>query len=330
MSTSRPIRDGDIEIRSLRAFVAVAEELSFTRAADRLSIAQQAISREIRRLEDLLGTRLFVRTTRRVTLTADGERLLRRARDLIAIHDELVDAVGSSSRPIVIDLLSEGRLTGPRILDAVRSAAPDREFRGRYGHGLGAAVRQLQTGELDIALGRARRRAYRLPDGIATRLVRWEPLGVLLPSTHPLARLEAVPVAALAGMEIDVDPADPAAPEWSDLVIQFLELSGARPTAPHLAAIGLENQADHLVRQGIPILTGVDQAALPGGVLRPLVDPVPLFPWSMLWRRGLDAGVLRVVSQAVTALGTEHGWLQVPSDAWVPRPESSRSKQPRA
>ncbi|HEX6867517.1 MAG TPA: LysR family transcriptional regulator, partial [Candidatus Limnocylindrales bacterium] len=275
MSTRPPIRDRDIEIRSLRAFVAVAEELSFTRAADRLSIAQQAISREIRRLEDLLGRPLFVRTTRRVTLTADGERLLLRARDLIALHDQLVDAVGATDRPVVLDLLSEGRLTGPRILDAIRSAAPEREFRGRYGHGLAAALRQLLTGELDIALGRARRRGGRLPDGIATRLVRWEPLGVLLPATHPLASLDAVPVGALAGMEIDVDPADPAAPEWSDLVVQFLELSGARPTAPHLAALGLENQADHLVRQGVPILTGVDQTALPGGVLRPLVDPVP-------------------------------------------------------
>lgn len=329
MNTKRPIRDGDVDIRSLRAFVAVAEELSFTRAADRLSIAQQVISREIRRLEDLLGTRLFVRTTRHVTLTAEGERLLLRARDLIALHDQLVDAVGPSTRPIVLDLMSEGRLTGPRILAAIRAMAPEREFRGRYGHGPGAALRQLMTGELDFALGRARRRGHRLPAGIATRLVRWEPLGVLLPATHPLASVEAVPVAALAGMEIDADPADPNAPEWSDLVVQFLELSGARPTAPHLAAIGLENQADHLVRQGIPILTGVDQTELPGGVLRPLVDPVPVFPWSMLWRRGLDAGVLRVVTRAIAAVAAEHGWLELPDDAWIPGPESARPKQPR-
>ena len=76
MSTIRPIRDVDIDVRSLRYFVAVAEELSFTRAATRLFVAQQAISRDIRRLEDQLGTRLFARNTRRVTLTPDGERLL--------------------------------------------------------------------------------------------------------------------------------------------------------------------------------------------------------------------------------------------------------------
>src|SRR6185436_6764064 len=102
---------------------------------------------------------------------------------------------------------SEGRLTGPTILESTRAASPDREFRGRYGHGFGAALRLLQTGELDIALGRAQWRNHRLPAAIATQLVRWEPLGVLLPAAHPLASLAAVPVAALAGSEIDVNPA---------------------------------------------------------------------------------------------------------------------------
>jgi hypothetical protein len=58
VNATGPIRDADLDIRSLRAFVAVAEELSFTRAAERLSVAQQAISRDIRRLEERLGVRL--------------------------------------------------------------------------------------------------------------------------------------------------------------------------------------------------------------------------------------------------------------------------------
>jgi len=323
VSTIRPIRDVDIDVRSLRYFVAVAEELSFTRAATRLFVAQQAISRDIRRLEDQLGTRLFARNTRRVTLTPDGERLLAGARDLIAINDRIIDELGASTRPIVVDLLSEGRLTGPTILESTRAASPDREFRGRYGHGFGAALRLLQTGELDIALGRAQWRNHRLPAAIATQLVRWEPLGVLLPAAHPLASLAAVPVAALAGSEIDVNPADPEAPEWSDLVVQFLELSRARATAPHLPAVGLENQADHLVRQGIPILTGVDHVDIAGGVLRPLVDPVPMFPWSIVWRRGIDAGALRAITAASAALAAERGWLTLPEGAWLPEPESS-------
>ena len=146
---------------------------------------------------------------------------------------------------------------------------------------------------------------------------------MLLPATHPLASMAAVPVGALAGSEIDVNPADPEAPEWSDLVAQFLELSGARATAPHLPAVGLENQADHLVRQGIPILTGIDHVDVTGGVLRPLVDPVPMFPWSIVWRRGIDAGALRAITTASAALAAERGWLTLPEGAWLPEPESS-------
>lgn len=317
------IRDDDIDIRSLRTFIAVAEELSFTRAAARLFVAQQAISRDIRRLEARLGTQLFVRTTRRVTLTADGEWLLVRARELVALHDELLSGLGASARPIVVDLLSEGRQTGPRILEATRALAPEREFRGQYGHGLGVALRQLQAGEIDVALGRAARRGWHLPSSIEATLVRFEPLGVLLPAAHPLAALDVVPVSALSGLEIDVDPADPLAPEWSDLVIQFLELSRARPTPPHLAAIGLENQTDHLVRQGVPILTGIDQVDLPGGVLRPLVDPVPIFPWSIMWRRGIDPGALRSIRTAAGRLGSRHGWRTLPAGVWLPEPEAS-------
>ena len=71
-----------VELRHLRAFVAVAEELNFTRAASRLHLAQQALSAQISQLEALLGTPLFVRTTRRVELTGAGRALLERAPSL--------------------------------------------------------------------------------------------------------------------------------------------------------------------------------------------------------------------------------------------------------
>ena len=90
MNTKPSPPDADLDIRLLRYFVAVAEELHFTRAAARLFVAQQALSRDIGRLEARVGTPLFVRTTRRVTLTPEGRRLLDRARPLLALHDEIV------------------------------------------------------------------------------------------------------------------------------------------------------------------------------------------------------------------------------------------------
>jgi DNA-binding transcriptional LysR family regulator len=317
------LRDTEIDIRSLRYFVAVAEELSFTRAAERLFVAQQAISRDIGQLERRLGMQLLVRTTRKVSLTPEGQRLLVRARELIVLHDQLLDDVGASTRPIVMDLLSQGRLTGPRILEAVRQAAPELEFRGRYEGGLGRAIRRLQSGEIDLALGRADGLG-RSTTGLSTRLFRLEALAVLMPATHPLAAEAHVPVAALAGMEVDVNLGNPDAPEWSDLSRQFLALSGASAVAPHLPAVGVEEQAHHLTRQGLPILTGVDHAPIPGGVLRRIVDPIPIYAWSLVWRSGLQPRILAPVEAAVADLAAKGGWLELPDGAWLPEPEASR------
>ena len=326
MNTNGPIRDTDLDMRSVRAFVAVADELSFTRAAERLFTAQQAISRTIRQLEERLGTPLLLRTTRQVTLTPEGRRFLVKARQLVALHDEIVGDLEAPRRPIVIDLLSEGRQTGPRILDAIRSAAPELEFRATYGGGVGAAVRRLQAGDADVALGRAQWIGGGLPAGVEHRLIRFEPLALMLPDAHPLADLETVPIGALAGAEIDVNPAHPEAPEWVDLSGQLLSLAGAVATPPHLPAVGSENQADHLTRQGLPILTSADHVAVPGGVVRPLVDPIPIFPWSLIWRRELNRSVARVVVAAAARLADEQGWLMRPEGAWLPDPEASQDR----
>ena len=318
-----PIIDADLDVGRLRRFVAVAEELHFTRAAARLSVAQQALSRDIARFERQLGTPLFVRTTRQVTLTPEGRRLLPRARELVALHDRIVAELRAPARPILVDLVSGGRRTGARIVDALRDGAGQLEFRRRYGGGVGAAIMQLRIGELDVALGRADWRAQTQPTGVERELLRFEPLGLLLPAGHPLAQADVVPVASLRETEIDVNLASPDAPEWADLVGQFLALAGATPTAPHVPATGLEEQAEHLARQGLPILTTVDHVAVAGGVIRPLVDPVPIYPWSVLWRPGLAPQVVTTIRAAVASVTAHEDWLELPRGAWLPEPEAS-------
>jgi DNA-binding transcriptional LysR family regulator len=324
VNTIRRVADTDLDVRTLRYFVAVAEELNFTRAAARLFVAQQAVSRDIRQLERRLGTPLFVRTTRRVTLTPEGQRLLVRARELVALHDAILDDVAGPGRPVMVDLLSEGRLTGPRVLEALRAAAPDLDFLGQYGHAGAAAIDQLRSAELDIAVGRVDWIGQRSTAGLERRLVRWEPLALLLPGGHQLTRLEEVPIARLAGLEIDVNPGRPDATEWTDLASQLLDLAGAVPTPPHVSAVGLENQAHHLMRQGVPILTGVDHVEVPGGIVRPLVDPVPIYPWSIGWRRGLRTEVVAAIEAAADLLGADTDWLELPGQAWLPEPEAAR------
>ncbi len=314
----------ELDLRALRYFVAAAEELHFTRGAARLFIAQQALSRDIARLERELGTQLFTRTTRRVALTPAGERLLVRARELLALHDATWRELRPAARTYVADLLSEGRRTGLIVLEAARDAAPDIDFRGMYGGGMAKAVSGLLAGEIDVGFGRADWTGRRESAVLEAEIIRFEPLAVLLPDDHALAGLDVVPLAALEGLEIDVNIDDPASPEWTDLSRQLLALAKARPVAAHPTAIGVAEASHHLRRQGLPILTGVDMADVPGGVVRAIVDPTVLFPWSIVYRRGseVEPGVASLLQSARSTSRAER-WLDRPEDAWLPAPESS-------
>jgi DNA-binding transcriptional LysR family regulator len=328
VNTRGPLHDLELDIRALRYFLAVAEELNFTRAAARLFVAQQALSRDIQQLERRIGVTLFVRTTRRVTLTSDGERLLAKARALVALHDQIIDEIAGPARPLIVDLLSSGRLTGSRILDAARSAGPDLEFRSRHSGGVGLAMKRILTSEIDVAFGRGEWAGQQGMTGIERRLVRYEPMALLLPRTHSWADLDAIPIAMLAGVEIDANPAQAEALEASDFARQFLNLTGAIATSPHLAAVGVD-VSDHLMKQDLPILTSIDHVEVPGGVISPIVDPTPMYPWSMMWRGGLSPIVLSALNQAIDALAAEHGWLTIPRDFWLPEPEASRVRPAR-
>src|SRR5829696_6977672 len=208
----------ELDLRLLRAFVVVAEELHFTRAAQRLYVAQQALSRDIRRLEAQLGARLFVRSTRSVALTADGERLLVHARGLLALNDAALRDLGGATRPMLADVIGEG-LTAARVVETARQVAGSQEFTVRYGGGLGAALPGVLAGRLDVAFGRSAGLPLALPTELTRRPFRYEPLGLLLLEGHPLAAGHVVPAARLRGLEIDASNGNDDAPEWVDLAL---------------------------------------------------------------------------------------------------------------
>lgn len=307
----------ELDLRLLRAFVAVAEELHFTRAAHRLFVAQQALSRDIRRLESQVGVRLFVRSTRNVSLTNDGERLLVHARALLALNDAALRDLGDATRPLLVDVIGQG-LTAGRIVDAARLATPQQEFTVRYGGGLGAALPQLLAGRLDVAFGRTEGLPLPFPPELDRRLVRYEPLGLMVLTDHPLAALDEVPLDRLRGMEIDTSAGNEDAPEWVDLGAALLEAFGARPLAPHPHVIGPDETARHLRSHRRPILTMSESPGVPGAVLRPLVEPVPVYPWAMVHLRDADHPGMTALDVAVTELAAKEGWGQPPDGAWLP------------
>ena len=317
----------ELDLRLLRAFVAVAEELHFTRAANRLYVAQQALSRDIRRLESQVGARLFTRSTRRVTLTVDGERLLVHARSLLALNDAALKELRGAARPLLVDVIGEAT-TAARIVDAARAVGPQVEFTVRYGGGMGAALPQLVTGRLDVAFGRAEGLGRPFPAELTHRTVRHEPLALLIPDGHPLALLAEVQLGALRGVEVDASVGNQDAPEWVDLAVSLLEAFGARPSAAHPHVIGANETARHLQSHGLPILTMSERPSVPGAVIRPLVDPVPLYPWAIVHRVDARSPELAALNSVVTQLAAKEGWDQIPDEAWLPAPEARLSRRP--
>jgi DNA-binding transcriptional LysR family regulator len=182
----------DLDTRLLRAFVTVAEELNFTRAAQRLFIAQQALSSQVQQLESRLGARLFERTTRRVSLTAAGERLLPHAvatlRALDAGMDELEAAQRAERATLRLGL--SGTAMVPLVGATTRLFAerhPDVELKVSN-TGLNQPAAGLREGAVDVAFVRPPFSA----DGLSMVTVLTEERYAVLPDTHPLASREYV------------------------------------------------------------------------------------------------------------------------------------------
>lgn len=315
MCVNRRVPD-DLEIRLLRYFVVVAEELHFSRAAQRLFIAQQALSRDIRRLEDRHGARLFDRTTRRVELTPSGQKLLIRARELLSLHDLTVLELRGYAPSLTVDVVGSG-LTPALVLATARRNAPELEFFARFHTGTEAAVPLLLAERLDVTFGRNPGPA----EGLRQRVVRYEPMAVLLPENNPLAELPAVPFESLRDTGLCYRAGNHATPAWTHAVLQLLAPFGVDPALGHPHVQGADELAQHIRDRNSPILTMNTQPPVPGAVVRPIVDPIPLYPWTIIWRAGLDHPALAALHQAVDELATDD-WLAVPEGAWLPDPEA--------
>lgn len=200
-----------MELRHLRYFIAVAEELNFTRAATRLHIGQPPLSMQIRDLEEEIGVRLFERGPRRVALSTAGERFLLHARRILdGVEEAVAEArraargelgelrVGFTSSLPFTDLL-------PDALNAYRRRFPQVRLQLREMF-TPEQFQSLVRGELDV--GFVRLQAGTPPAGIVLREVARNPLRLVVNAAHRLAGAAQVRLAELAGEDFISFPAD--------------------------------------------------------------------------------------------------------------------------
>lgn len=187
------------DLAQLRCFVAVAEELHFGRAAQRLAMTQPPLSRQVQLLEHALGARLLERSSRAVRLTPAGRSFLPEARRILRLADSAARlasrvAAGKTGLLKIGFTASTAYAFLPRLVQACRAAAPEVELSLREMVS-GEQLDALAAGLLDIGL----LRPPVLRPGLRAELLGAEALLLAVPQEHPLAGRASVPIAALDG-----------------------------------------------------------------------------------------------------------------------------------
>ncbi|MFB7330540.1 LysR family transcriptional regulator [Streptomyces adustus] len=300
-----------VELRQLRYFVAVAEELNFGRAAERLLIAGPSLSQQIKALERDLGVRLFDRDRRRVSLTPAGAALLPHTRALLDRADDLKQRAG--------------RLSGSQTvrLGYVNWLPADLTSRT-------AAVAQVH---LDAWVAPSHTQAARVADGSLDLAVCWvrsedlERLGLrarLIGADRLYAVARGgdsgdVPDVAARDTDVLIDEDVTSWASWNAYGEEFAQATGARTVHISDGAITGPAFFDHVRRCTRPVVNspkGQTNPLPPDLVRREIVAPKAYWTWSLVWRESENrAGVLAVVD----ALCDDIGDLGIRDpDAWLP------------
>jgi DNA-binding transcriptional LysR family regulator len=302
-----------VELRQLRYFVTLAEELHFGHAAAREHIVQSALSQQLQRLEQELGVPLLERTTHHVRLTAAGSAFLLEARQILAHVDRAAAAAQRAARSapaLRVGTVDASYDSLPAIVRRVQARFPDLEI-----HQVEAGVPEqyllLVGGRLDIGIGRA----SLAPPEVASELFRLDPLGVLVCEGHRFASSPSVPVAALAEEPLLLAE-EQRAPEFNQFVIELCRSVGFLP-AVYRGTVESIRAAVDLVARGRTVLCAPASCvpAHPGVVWRALAEPVSRYPWSVLWRAEDHARPVRAMVSCARELSRELGWLETSGQA---------------
>jgi DNA-binding transcriptional LysR family regulator len=275
------------DLRQLRAFVAVAEQLSFTRAAEVLHLQQQTVSNTIRGLEAELGVELVQRTTREVSLTAAGEALLESGRPALAA----ADAAFARARQVGTGSLGRVRVAVSPVIGASDREDVVRALRTGDGDVSVAFVQvrpgdlgqMLREGELELALIRA---SGADDPRLHRAALRPTPAVVCLPADHPLAGRETLTLAELDGERLLL-PSPPGTP-FTDLLLSWFAAAGASVTPVESRVTGSPGMILSGLRAARAFTLRPIGTELPDDVVAIPVPEVAL-PLQLVWLAGLPS-----------------------------------------
>jgi DNA-binding transcriptional LysR family regulator len=286
-----------IDLRPLRQFVVLAEELHFGRAAQRLHMTQPPLTQSLQQLERKLGARLFDRTQRSVALSPAGAALLPEARRLLQAADDLprlaqAAAAGLSGRLRLAFVSSIAYGPLPAWLRTFRSEQPDVALLLREAT-LDVQLQAFEAGEIDA--GFVLHAEGAAPPGLVAWRALREPLVMALPELHPLAGQRSLSFKRAAAEPLVIFPRT-IAPSLFDAIVGHYRAQGA---TPHIAQEAIQMQTIvNLVSAGIGVAwvpASMMQLQRPGVVYRPLTGAPLQCETSLVWREAPLPAVQRFV-----------------------------------
>jgi len=287
-----------MELRHLRYFTILAEELHFGRAAERLSIAQPALSQQILRLEDELGVALLERTRRRVRLTEPGAVFLESARATLAQAHQAVRSVQQAGRG------ETGNLGVGFVTSALYGVFPDviRVFRQRFKdvhlelHEM-PIVQQIES----LRSGRIQVSFLRRPldeQGLTVKTIYKEPWVVALPEAHRLAKARRIALHQLSEDQFILFPRELAPSLYDQVISMYLDAG----FSPRIALEAQMHAVPSLVAAGIGVAlvpSSLQNLRRKGVLYKPLPGSLPKVEQAVAWRRESSSPLLQSFLEVV-------------------------------
>lgn len=309
-----------MELRQLRYFVAVAQERNFSRAAERLNIAQPPLSRQIQQLEAELGVVLIDRGERPLRLTEAGRFFYEQALQMLGRIEQIRDAtrrIGQSGRSLFVIGCVASTLYGgtPDLARRMRKLWPDLEIELKEMMST-QQIAALKEGRIDLGFGRVR---FNDP-AIERIILREERLVLALPADHPKARGEApLPLATLAEERLILYPSEPR-PSFADEVLSLLADRHIRPSA-------IQEVRELQTAMGL-VAAGVGACLVPASAqrlrshdvgFRLLDDPRAVSPIIMSYRVNDRSGRIEEIKRLIREMYADRpDWLQLSDNKLLP------------